>query len=200
MLSRARSNDENATAKARRPKPPTADEVICAFLEHLECAVHTILFQRDIYPKGMFMTARKYDRPVRMCRVPKVNEYVRNMIDMVGAQLREGGVQVISIVILSKDDVPLERFVFSVSHIAKSKNGARKEIYEDLRMEDLHEQFVDVISSLEACSYSLDDLPPDCTFTVMMEMASNHENPRDASVTNPVVSLEMLTFAELDCL
>lgn len=89
MLSRSRPNDENATAKARRPKPPTVDEVICAFLEHLECAVHTILFQRDIYPKEMFMTARKYDRPVKMCRVPKVNEYVRNMVDMVGVQLRE---------------------------------------------------------------------------------------------------------------
>lgn len=99
--------------------------------------------------------------------------------------------------ILSKDDAPLERFVFNVSHVAKSKNGARKEIDEDLRMEDLHAQFVDVISSLEACSFSLDDLPQNCTFTVMIEMDPNHENPRDVSFMIPVVSFRKLTFAEL---
>ena len=63
--------------------------IVGTFVEHLECAIHTILYERDIYPRQLFMSTRKYNCPVKMCRVPKVNQYVRQMVEVVGEQLLE---------------------------------------------------------------------------------------------------------------
>jgi hypothetical protein len=61
--------------------------IIGVFIDHLECAIHTILYERDIYPQQVFMAARKYNCPVRMCRVPKVNKFIRNTVERVREQL-----------------------------------------------------------------------------------------------------------------
>jgi hypothetical protein len=63
--------------------------IVSAFMEHLECAIHTIIYERDIYPQELFMNARKYNSPAKMCRIPKVNQYVRHIADIVGNQLLE---------------------------------------------------------------------------------------------------------------
>lgn len=61
--------------------------VVSAFCEFLTVAVHTILYERDIYPRTSFLSARKYDYPVRQNRHPKVCQWIQNAVAAVEAEL-----------------------------------------------------------------------------------------------------------------
>ncbi|KAI5795583.1 DNA-binding protein [Geopyxis carbonaria] len=159
----------------------TLGGVITTFLDHLECAIHTILYERSIYPRNLFMSTRKYNCAVKMCRVTKVNEYVRSVIELIGDQLMGGRGKVVSIIILSPQNHPLERFNFDVSsfpEVEKSKVQALllHEIDRNDELDlpgtsliDLYEQFRAVMTSLSVCSGKLGRLPEDCTWTVAIE-------------------------------
>jgi hypothetical protein len=70
-------------------KLTTFAEVVQTFMEHLEVIIHTILYERDIYPGELFMATRIYNTAVKMCRVPRVARYVREVVEQVGEQLLE---------------------------------------------------------------------------------------------------------------
>ncbi|KAF8243431.1 DNA-binding protein [Wilcoxina mikolae CBS 423.85] len=162
---------------------------ISTFIQHLECAIHTIIYERDIYPRELFMTTRKYDYPVKMCRVPQVSQYVRQIASIVGNQLLEGYIQIISIVIVSDQHQPLERFNFDVSSFPGILEG---QIYPirthetgggGISLGELNEQFRAVITQLSVCSGRLGSLPGNCTFTLMAEVAANMGHPKDKQNT-----------------
>ncbi|KAF8530884.1 DNA-binding protein [Trichophaea hybrida] len=159
---------------------------IRSFIQHLECAIHTIIYERDIYPQELFITMRKYDYPVKMCRVPQVSQYVRQIAGIVGNQLLEGYLQIVSIVIVSEQYQPLERFNFDFSSFPAI---LEEQIYPNLMHEtgggsgislgELNEQFRAMITQLSVCSSRLGPLPENCTFTLMAEMAANRGQPKD---------------------
>jgi hypothetical protein len=61
--------------------------VVSAFCEFLTVAVHTILYERDIYPRTSFLSARKYNYPVKQSRHPKVCQWIEDAIAAVEAEL-----------------------------------------------------------------------------------------------------------------
>ncbi|MCJ1435208.1 hypothetical protein MMC27_004580 [Xylographa pallens] len=70
--------------------PPVLDNyqaVVAEFCEFLTVAVHTILYERDIYPRTSFISARKYNFPVRQNRHPKVCKWIQDAVAAVGAEL-----------------------------------------------------------------------------------------------------------------
>lgn len=58
----------------------TYDALVTAFLEFLTVAIHLILYERDVYPRQSFLSARKYDYPVQQNRHPKVCQWITDAV------------------------------------------------------------------------------------------------------------------------
>ena len=60
----------------RRDVLDNYQSVVSAFVTFLEVAVHTLLYERDVYPRTSFSAVRKYNHAVRQSRHPKVCKWV----------------------------------------------------------------------------------------------------------------------------
>ena len=70
--------------------PPTIDtyaSLVSTFGSFLTVAIHTILYERSIYPETSFLSARKYNFPVRQNRHPKVCSWINDAVAAVEAEL-----------------------------------------------------------------------------------------------------------------
>lgn len=170
---------------------PTFRGLVSAFTDFITVAIHTILYERSIYPRTSFLTARRYNHPVRQSRHPKVCEWINDAILAVETQLLNGVVSSVAIVIISKDNKIMERFVFDASRFPavpvadldtplerKDDNGEDVAV---LPMVDMEEQFRATMSRFTNCQSSLKPLPQGCTFTVAIELKPDG----DAPVTHP---------------
>ncbi|MCJ1397727.1 hypothetical protein MMC11_000923 [Xylographa trunciseda] len=181
--------------------PPVLDTyqaVVAEFCEFLTVAVHTILYERDIYPRASFISARKYNYPVRQNRHPKVCKWIQDAVAAVEAELLKGTISRTSLIIYTPTSTPIERFVFSTAHFPLV---ARNEALTTLEVPDpdapaaplptttatnnplpipppqppvplinLHSQFRALFTRLSTLTASLAPLPPDCTFTLAIEL------------------------------
>jgi len=166
---------------------PTFRALVGAFTDFVTVAVHTILFERSIYPRTSFLTARRYNHPVRQSRHPKVCEWINDAILAVETQLLRGVVSSVAVVIISKDNKIMERFVFDASRFPpvpvadldtplerKSPNGEDVDV---LPMVDIEEQFRATMSRFTNCQSVLKPLPQGCTFTVAIELKPDDDAP-----------------------
>ena len=80
-----------ATYNAEAPVLNTYYSVVAAFSDFLTVAIHTILYERDIYPRTSFLTARKFNFPVRQSRHPKVCQWVQDAVAAVEAEMLKVG-------------------------------------------------------------------------------------------------------------
>jgi mitotic spindle assembly checkpoint protein MAD2B len=109
----------------------------------VEVAIHTILYVRQIYPADLFVRRKKYDTPVFQSRHPGLNEYISGAVKAIGEELAlascffsfsrindvirtrrgpvlsQGNVAKVVVVIKDKDQVALERFIFSVENMVQ---------------------------------------------------------------------------------
>ncbi|KAF8221691.1 DNA-binding protein [Tricholoma matsutake] len=92
----------------------TFNQTIRGITEFVEVAVHTILYVRQVYPAELFIRRKKYDTPVFQSRHPALNEYISGAVKAVGEELKLGTVDKVVVVIKDKEQVALERFIFSV--------------------------------------------------------------------------------------
>lgn len=168
-----------ATAK------PTFRTFVTSFTDFLTAAIHTILYERTIYPQTSFLSARKYNFAVRQSRHPKVCEWINDAVAAVEAELLKGTVERVALVIYDKTNVPLERFMFDVSRfptipaseIDTKLEDADGEEITILPFVDMEEQFRATMSKLSACDSSLRPLPRGCTYTVAIELKNEGEPP-----------------------
>ena len=61
--------------------------VVSAFSDFLTVAIHTILYERNIYPHSSFLAARKFNCPVRQSRHPKVCQWIQDAVAAVEAEM-----------------------------------------------------------------------------------------------------------------
>lgn len=161
---------------------PTYRSFVTAFTDFLTVAVHTILYERDIYPQTSFLSARKYNFAVRQNRHPRVCEWINDAIVSVDAELLKGSVDRVAVVIYSKQNKPLERFVFEVSRFPKVAVSDIDVVLEAadgplLPVVDLEEQLRATMSKLSNCSSILAPLPKGCTFTIAIELKGEGNAP-----------------------
>ncbi|RDB28401.1 DNA polymerase zeta processivity subunit [Hypsizygus marmoreus] len=98
-------------------KPLTFNQTIRGITEFIEVAIHTILYVRQIYPADLFIRRKKYDTPVFQSRHPVLNEYISGAVKAIGEELVQGHVDKVVVVIKDKEQVALERFIFSVENM-----------------------------------------------------------------------------------
>lgn len=166
---------------------PTYRGLVSAFTDFLTVAVHTILYERSIYPQISFLTARRYNHPVRQSRHPRVCEWINDAVLAVETQLLKGTVSSVAVVIISKGNRIMERFVFDASRFPvvpvtdldtplerKDSNGEDVAV---LPMVDMEEQFRATMSRFTNCQSVLKPLPQGCTFTVAIELKPDGDAP-----------------------
>ena len=56
---------------------PTFAGLASTFVDFLNVAIHTILYERSIYPPESFLSARKYNYAVRQNRHPRVCAWIQ---------------------------------------------------------------------------------------------------------------------------
>jgi len=69
------------------PVLDTYQAVVSAFSDFLTVAIHTILYERNIYPQTSFISARKYNYPVKQSRHPKVCKWVQDAVAAVEVEM-----------------------------------------------------------------------------------------------------------------
>lgn len=166
---------------------PTFRAFVTSFTDFLTVAIHTILYERSIYPQTSFLSARKYNFAVRQNRHPKVCEWINDAVAAVEMQLLKGSVARVAVVIYDKSNTPLERFVFDVSRFpivpaseidtpleAADEEGERSSV---LPLADMEEQCRATMSKLSGCGATLKALPKGCIYTMAIELKEDGEPP-----------------------
>ncbi len=69
------------------PVLDTYQAVVSAFSDFLTVAIHTILYERNIYPQTSFISARKYNYPVKQSRHPKVCKWIQDAVAAVEVEM-----------------------------------------------------------------------------------------------------------------
>ncbi|KAJ6520023.1 DNA-binding protein [Mycena sanguinolenta] len=97
--------------------PLTWNQTVRGITEFIEVAIHQILYVRQIYPADLFIRRKKYDTPVFQSRHPALNDYISGAVKAIGEQLLTGNVENVVVVIKDKEEVALERFLFSIENV-----------------------------------------------------------------------------------
>ena len=69
------------------PVLDTYQAVVSAYSEFLTVAIHTILYERNIYPQTSFIKARKYNYPVRQSRHPRLCKWIMDAVAAVETEM-----------------------------------------------------------------------------------------------------------------
>ncbi|KAI4108797.1 MAG: hypothetical protein L6R37_000795 [Teloschistes peruensis] len=173
-----------AAYSAETPVLDTYQVVVSAFTDFLTVAIHTILYERDIYPRASFLAARRFNCPVRQSRHPKVCQWIQDAVSAVEVEMLKCALSTVSLVLHAPppSSAPVERYVFSTaafplvppSELLTPFTGKAPPT------SDLPEQFRATIAKLSMLSSTLSPLPPDCSFTLVVELRD------DADVRPPI--------------
>ncbi|MCJ1465873.1 hypothetical protein MMC07_004492 [Pseudocyphellaria aurata] len=190
----------------------TYHAVVLAFSDFLTVSIHTILYERDIYPQGSFIKARKYNFPVRQCRHPKVCQWIQDAVAAVEVEMLKCTLHSTSLVICSPppSSTPLERYTFCTAafpqiqpsehlipfspSVNASAGGTANPPIDAAALlplpkpppptQNLPSQFRATLSRLSVILPTLAPVPPDCTFTVAIELRETADVPIGVSVHN----------------
>lgn len=191
-----------------RPDPSLAlltyQSLLRTFSSFLTVAIHTILYERAIYPASTFISTRAYNFPVRQNRHPQVCKWINDAVSAVEAQMRRGAVRNVAVVIYAPTTPStsiMERFLFDVSRFpsvpereiyttfetAEGGTGSGKAVEgegeEDGPLKnpqsivDIEEQLRATVRKLAYCGFKLGSLPDNCSFTVAVELKEQAEPP-----------------------
>ncbi|KAK6540408.1 hypothetical protein TWF694_009206 [Orbilia ellipsospora] len=177
-----------------RSKIDTYANLVASFADLLLVSIHTILYEREIYPSSLFIPARKYNHPVRQARHPRVCQWIQDAVNACSEELLKCTVDLVCVNVISPSNKPLERFVFDVSRfpvvaasdihspfvIAPDEDGGSTPTVPD--SQDSHEVYLEeqlraILTKLSYSSVKLGKLPKDCTFSVSMELKKDSPAP-----------------------
>ncbi|KAH8997332.1 DNA-binding protein [Lactarius akahatsu] len=137
----------------------------------VEVAIHTILYVRQVYPADLFVRRKKYETPVYQSRHPGLNEYITGAVRAMNDELALGSVEKVVVVIKDKDEVALERFIFSIQNMIASRviQQGHKVLWPTTSLGQYFRSFMVKLNMIES---QLAELPRDGenTFAIVMEL------------------------------
>ncbi|XP_072036246.1 mitotic spindle assembly checkpoint protein MAD2B-like [Amphiura filiformis] len=136
-----------------------AADILCEFLE---VAIHQILYTRQIYPSGIFESRKKYNVPVQLSRHPDVNQYITDVLQGIKPLIIKQEVQCLTVVILSPDRKPIERYVFELA--PPTEPPAEDDSY----LMILEQSLRAFLLRINTCDSLLQEIPQDCSFNVLV--------------------------------
>ncbi|KAI3615354.1 mitotic spindle checkpoint horma domain-containing protein [Moniliophthora roreri] len=167
-------------------KPLTYNQTARGITEFIEVAIHTILYVRQVYPADLFVRRKKYDTPVYQSRHPALNEYISGAVKAIGQELIQGNVEKVVVVIKDKDQLALERFIFSVDTMIQVEAFNKDTSVDDaMAPAALGQYFRSFLVKLNFIEASLGQmfLGDDVSFAIVMELKDNkiptRQNPTE---------------------
>ncbi|KAI1131325.1 HORMA domain-containing protein [Nemania abortiva] len=92
-----------------------ATHLLTTFTHFFTVCIHNILYYRGLYPAATFLTSRAYNLPVHQSRHPTVCSWIRDAVDAVRAQIAQGAVERLAVVIYNARGAVMERWMFDVA-------------------------------------------------------------------------------------
>ncbi|KAF8481983.1 DNA-binding protein [Russula ochroleuca] len=151
----------------------TFNQAVLGISEFIEVAIHTILYVRQVYPADLFVRRKKYETPVYQSRHPGLNEYIAGAMKAIGDELVLGNVEKVVVVIKDKDEVALERFIFSIqTMIAIESFNKDTSVEGAMATAALGQYFRSFMVKLSMIESQLAELPRDGenTFAIILEL------------------------------
>ena len=96
-----------ASYNSDAPVLDTYQAVVSAYSDFLIVAIHTILYERNIYPQTSFIKARKYNYPVSQSRHPKLCKWITDAVASVEAEMLKVKRLPTCVGILSESNIPI---------------------------------------------------------------------------------------------
>ncbi|KAH7930407.1 DNA-binding protein [Leucogyrophana mollusca] len=149
----------------------TFNQTVKGITEFIEVAIHSILYVRQIYPADLFIRRKKYDTPVFQSRHPALNEYISGAVKAVGEEL--GNVNKVVVVIKDKDQVALERFIFSMRNMIEiesyNKDTSVQDAMSSITLSQYFRSFLVKLNMIES-QLGLLELHDDASFAIVLEL------------------------------
>ena len=151
-------NDNEMSYKHVTPMEMTEDLLASQVLKFLEVAVHTILYQRGIYPSNLFVKSKKYGVIVHQSRHPKLNEYIGKLLrESVWNLLLNKCLSKFIFIIKNKGNIIIEQIVFNMTLFNLDKNYYRNnDISDDIVY--MHKQFRNTMIKLNTMNGCLNNI------------------------------------------
>ncbi|KAJ8474617.1 hypothetical protein ONZ45_g15885 [Pleurotus djamor] len=168
--------------------PLSFAQTVAAISEFIEVAIHTTLYARQVYPPDLFIRRKKYDTPVFQSRHPALNEYISGAVKAIHEELLLGAVDKIVVIIKNRDQIALERFIFSIQQMIEVESYD-KETQVDGAMTpkslgQYFRSFLIKLSMIESQLGQLDVDDDDISFAVALELNDN-KAPSASQGANP---------------
>jgi mitotic spindle assembly checkpoint protein MAD2B len=167
----------------------TFQSLLTTFSDFLVVSIHTILYERGIYPPNTFISTRKYNFPVRQNRHPRVCQWITDAVTAVEAEMLKGTVNRVAVVIYAPTAEVMERFMFDVSSFPEVQpeealtlfegdgNSTDREELNKVSIADIEEQLRATVRKLAYCGSKLGPLPKDSTYTIAVELKEKADPP-----------------------
>ncbi|KAH7886131.1 DNA-binding protein [Phlebopus sp. FC_14] len=155
---------------------------------NLEVAIHTILYVRQIYPPDLFIRRKKYDTPVFQSRHPALNEYISGAVKAVADELILGNVDKVVVLIKDKDQLALERFIFSIANMIQvqsyDKDTSVQDAMSSIALTQYFRSFLIKLTMIETQLGLLELKEDEASFAIVLELKDD-KVPSASSDKNP---------------
>ncbi|KAG6885258.1 hypothetical protein C0993_003948 [Termitomyces sp. T159_Od127] len=175
-------NSVSSDARSTRPR-----RLKNAYAASVEVAIHTILYVRQVYPADLFVRRKKYNTPVFQSRHPALNEYISGAVKAIAEELVSGNVDKVVIVIKDRDQVALERFIFSVENMIQVEAFNKDtSVEEAMSAQTLGQYFRAFLVKLAMADSQLAPMivEGDLSFAIVLELRDN-ATPSSKHPTEP---------------
>ncbi|KAK9768670.1 hypothetical protein K7432_000505 [Basidiobolus ranarum] len=179
----------NVIPEVTHPKLLNYLETIEIFCEFLEAAIHMILYVREIYPATLFETRKKYNVPVPMSRHPQLNAYIQDMVLACRPDLEKGDVETMTLVVVNKNQIPIERFVFEINTLFEPKDKGEQRIG-SMNANDVELYLRAFLLKISVCDAMLKPNPNGCTFSLVIQLQDGINTPTQAKDGYPWIPAE----------
>jgi len=144
-------------------------DVICEFLE---VAFHLVLYNRGLYPDGIFKKRQKYNISVMMSCHPDLNSYINDVLVGVKLLITKGNVERDSLQIVTNENVPIEKYVCELLlFMDRDRNRAIESV-----SPGLEQQLRDLLLKIHTADAVLKPLPNECSFAVSIQTKESIAN------------------------
>ncbi|KAI3617810.1 hypothetical protein CBS9595_003719 [Malassezia furfur] len=156
---------------------------------NVECAIHTILAVRQVYPPEVFVRRKRYEAPAFQSRHPGLNEYIGTTCNAIMHELQhvrrpltQASLRQVVVALVDEDapnaDDVLERYVFALDFLLTDTDVRNRDLLETYRRRPPNSLRANFCSSFSrwrrGCRRPASDVRRQthaaCTFRVLIEM------------------------------
>ncbi|KAE9566847.1 Mitotic spindle checkpoint component mad2 [Colletotrichum fructicola] len=165
--------------------------------EFFQYSIHTILFQRGVYPAEDFSAVKKYGLNMLVSSDDQVRAYIKKIMGQLDRWMLRGKISKLVIVITDKDTGEhVERWQFDVQIFGKSKSkskssskaadqenvapgggSAAAEAAPEKTEKEIQDEIAAIFRQITASVTFLPQLAGDCTFNVLVYADADSEVP-----------------------